>query len=72
MGEICVCGLFVMDGYLNWDKFNCEIFVDGWFYIGDVVVRDFDGFLRIVDWKKDMIVIGGFNVFFSEIENVIS
>jgi len=44
----------------------------GWLHTGDVAVKDPDGFYRIVDRKKDMIVTGGFNVFPSEIENVIA
>ena len=44
----------------------------GWLHTGDVAVKDPDGFYRIVDRKKDMIVTGGFNVFPSEIENVIT
>jgi len=71
-GEICVRGALVMDGYLNRDELNRETFAGGWLHTGDVAVKDPDGFLRIVDRKKDMIVTGGFNVFPSEIENVIA
>lgn len=71
-GEICVRGPLVMDGYLNRDELNRETFAGGWLHTGDVAVKDPDGFYRIVDRKKDMIVTGGFNVFPSEIENVIA
>ncbi len=71
-GEICVRGPLVMDGYLNRDELNRETFSGGWLHTGDVAVKDPDGFYRIVDRKKDMIVTGGFNVFPSEIENVIA
>ena len=71
-GEICVRGPLVMDGYLNRDELNRETMSGGWLHTGDVAVKDPDGFYRIVDRKKDMIVTGGFNVFPSEIENVIA
>ncbi len=71
-GEICVRGQLVMDGYLNRDELNRETFAGGWLHTGDVAVKDPDGFYRIVDRKKDMIVTGGFNVFPSEVENVIA
>lgn len=71
-GEICVRGPLVMDGYLNRDEQNREALAGGWLHTGDVAVKDPDGFVRIVDRKKDMIVTGGFNVFPSEIENVIA
>ncbi len=71
-GEICVRGPLVMEGYLNRDALNAETFDGGWLHTGDVAVKDPDGFLRIVDRKKDMIVTGGFNVFPSEVENVIA
>lgn len=71
-GEICVRGPLVMDGYLNQPELTEETFSGGWLHTGDVAVKDEDGFYRIVDRKKDMIVSGGFNMFPSEIENVIA
>ena len=71
-GEICVRGNLVMNGYLNRDEMNEEAFAGGWLHTGDVAVKDPDGFLRIVDRKKDMIVTGGFNVYPREVEDVIS
>jgi fatty-acyl-CoA synthase len=71
-GEICVRGPLVMEGYLNREELTEETFSGGWLHTGDIAVKDADGFYRIVDRKKDMIVTGGFNVFPSEIENVIA
>jgi fatty-acyl-CoA synthase len=71
-GEICVRGPLVMSGYHNRPEETAAAFAGGWLHTGDVAVRNPDGFLRIVDRKKDMIVTGGFNVFPSEVENVLS
>jgi len=71
-GEICVRGPQVMAGYLDRPDETAEAFKFGWLHTGDVAVRNPDGFLRIVDRKKDMIVSGGFNVFAREVENVIA
>ncbi len=71
-GEICVQGPLLMSGYLNKPEATAEAFAGGWLHTGDVAVRDPDGFLRIVDRKKDMIVSGGFNVFPREVEDVLS
>jgi fatty-acyl-CoA synthase len=71
-GEICVRGPLVMSGYLNKPKETSEVFAGGWLHTGDVAVRAPDGFLRIVDRKKDMIVTGGFNVFAREVEDVLA
>ena len=71
-GEICVRGPQVMAGYLDQPEETAEAFKFGWLHTGDVAVRNPDGFLRIVDRKKDMIVSGGFNVFAREVENVIA
>jgi len=70
-GEICVQGPLVMDGYRD-PALNEEAFRGGWLHTGDVAVRDPDGFLRIVDRTKDMIVSGGFNIYPREIENIIA
>jgi fatty-acyl-CoA synthase len=71
-GEICVRGSLVMAGYFNRPESTAEALAGGWLHTGDVAVRDADGFLRIVDRKKDMIVTGGFNVYPREIEDVLS
>ena len=70
-GEICVQGPLVMAGYLNKPEETAAAFAGGWLHTGDVAVRGPDGFLRIVDRKKDMIVTGGFNVFAREVEDVL-
>ena len=71
-GEICVRGPQVMLGYLNKPEETEQAFKGGWLHTGDVAVRNPDGFLRIVDRKKDMIITGGFNVFAREVEDVIA
>ncbi|MET0283486.1 MAG: AMP-binding protein [Polyangiales bacterium] len=70
-GEICVQGPLVMDGYRDNPELTAEAMRGGWLHTGDVAVRDEDGFLRIVDRTKDMIVTGGFNVYPREIEDII-
>jgi fatty-acyl-CoA synthase len=71
-GEICVQGPLMMSGYLNKPEQTAEVFAGGWLHTGDVAVRDPDGYLHIVDRKKDMIVTGGFNVYPREVEDVLS
>jgi len=71
-GEICVRGPLVMGGYLNRAEQTAEAVKGGWLRSGDIAVKDKDGFLRIVDRKKEMIVTGGFNVFPREIEDVLT
>lgn len=71
-GEICVQGPMVMAGYLNKPDETAAAFAGGWLHTGDVAIRDADGFLTIVDRKKDMIVTGGFNVYPREVEDVLT
>jgi len=71
-GEICVRAPLVMEGYHGLPEQTEEAFAGGWLHTGDVGRFDDEGFLHIVDRKKDMIVTGGFNVFPREIEDVIS
>jgi fatty-acyl-CoA synthase len=71
-GELCVRGPLVMKGYWNKPNETALAFVGGWLHTGDVAREDDQGFLTIVDRKKDMIVSGGFNIFPREIEDVIS
>jgi fatty-acyl-CoA synthase len=71
-GEICVRGPLVMKGYLNKPEQTAEAFAHGWLHTGDVARADDEGFLYIVDRKKDMIITGGFNVYPREVEDVIS
>ncbi|MEO9223728.1 MAG: AMP-binding protein [Acidimicrobiales bacterium] len=70
-GEICVQGPLVMAGYWNKPEQTKAAFAGGWLHTGDIARQDGDGYLYIVDRKKDMIVTGGFNVFPREIEDVI-
>ena len=70
-GEICVRGPLIMSGYLNKPDETAEAFKHDWLHTGDIAVRNPDGFYRIVDRKKDMIVTGGFNVYAREVEDVL-
>jgi fatty-acyl-CoA synthase len=70
-GEICVQGPLVMDGYRDNPQLTADVFAGGWLHTGDVAVRDPDGFLRIIDRTKDMIVTGGFNVYPRELEDIM-
>ncbi|MFZ9510843.1 MAG: AMP-binding protein [Burkholderiaceae bacterium] len=72
-GEICIKGPNVMTGYYNQPEENTKAFTaDGFMRTGDIGVMDARGFTKIVDRKKDMILVSGFNVFPNELENVIS
>ncbi|TGN98888.1 AMP-binding protein [Burkholderia sp. USMB20] len=70
-GEICVRGDLVMKGYYRAPDKTAETIVDGWLHTGDIGHLDRDGYLHITDRKKDMIISGGFNVYPSEVEQVI-
>ncbi len=70
-GEIVVRCPNIMDGYFKNPEATAETLRDGWLYTGDVARQDEEGFLYIVDRKKDMIVSGGFNIFPREIEDVL-
>jgi len=69
-GEMLVKGPQVMVGYLNRPDATSEMIVDGWLATGDIARCDEDGYFYIVDRKKDMILVSGFNVFPNEIEEV--
>ena len=72
-GEICIKGPNVMVGYYNQPEENSKAFTpDGFMRTGDVGIMDTNGYTKIVDRKKDMIIVSGFNVFPNELENVIS
>ena len=72
-GELCAKGPQVMRGYWQNDTANAECFTpDGYFKTGDIATVDAEGYFRIVDRKKDMILVSGFNVFPNEIEDVIA
>ncbi|MEP3454889.1 AMP-binding protein [Tateyamaria sp.] len=71
-GEVIAKSPSMMELYLNNPAATDEVLKDGWYYSGDIGVMDKDGFLEIVDRKKDMILVSGFNVAPNEIEDVIS
>jgi len=72
-GELCIRGPQVMQGYWQRPEATAEaINAEGWFLTGDVAVIQPDGYLKIVDRKKDMIVVSGFNVYPNELEDVVS
>ncbi|MFC9386756.1 acyl-CoA synthetase [Streptomyces venezuelae] len=71
IGEIAVRGPDVVPGYHNEPALTAESFRDGWFHTGDLARRRADGYVFIVDRKKDMIVSGGFNIYAVEVESVL-
>jgi long-chain acyl-CoA synthetase len=71
LGELVIRGHNVMKGYLNRPDATAEVMVDGWFRSGDLGTKDTDGFLTIVDRKKDMVLRGGYNVYPREVEEVL-
>ena len=68
-GELCIRGPQVMKGYLNRPEETESSLVDGWFKTGDIAIMDEEGYFKIVDRKKDMILVSGFNVYPNEIED---
>lgn len=70
-GEMWVKGPQVMQGYYNAPDETAEVLKEGWFATGDIAEMDEKGFFKIVDRKKDMILVSGFNVFPNEIEDVL-
>ena len=72
-GELCVRGPQVMQGYWGRPDATAEVISeDGWLRTGDMATIDEEGYLRIVDRKKDMIIVSGFNVYPNEIEDVVA
>jgi long-chain acyl-CoA synthetase len=72
-GEICIKGPQVMKGYHNRPDETARVFdEEGYLHTGDVAVQDEDGYLRIVDRTKDMIIVGGFKVFSKMVEEVLA
>lgn len=70
-GEVLVRGPNVFKGYWQRKEETEAAFVDGWFRTGDVAVRDEEGYIYLVDRKRDLIIVSGFNVFPSEVEEAI-
>jgi long-chain acyl-CoA synthetase len=71
-GELIARGPQVMKGYWNKPEETASVIRDGWLWTGDVAQMDADGFFRIVDRKKDMILVSGFNVYPNEVEEVVA
>ncbi len=71
VGEIIVRGDSVTKGYWKLPEETEKAFKDGWLYTGDLAVMDSEGYVNIVDRKKDMIITGGENVYSTEVENVL-
>lgn len=72
MGELCVKGPQVMKGYWQRPDETAKVMDGEWLKTGDIAIVDKDGFFKIVDRKKDMILVSGFNVYPNEVEDVIA
>lgn len=70
-GEIIMKGPLIMKEYWNNPEETAGQLVDGWLHTGDIAIRDEDGYIFIVDRKKDMIIAGGFNIYPREIDEVL-
>ncbi|RSM54293.1 acyl-CoA synthetase [Amycolatopsis sp. WAC 01376] len=70
-GEVCLRGPQVMTGYRNRPEETAAALVDGWLHTGDIGILDEDGYLSIVDRKKDMLLYKGYNVFPRELEELL-
>jgi long-chain acyl-CoA synthetase len=70
-GEIVVRGPNVFKGYWGKEEATRQVFRDGWFRTGDIAVQDEEGYLYLVDRKRDLIIVSGFNVFPSEVETAL-
>ncbi|MDP9101231.1 MAG: long-chain fatty acid--CoA ligase [Actinomycetota bacterium] len=71
LGEVVVRGHNVFKGYLNKPEATAAAIVDGWFRTGDLGTKDAEGYVRIVDRKKDMVIRGGYNVYPRDVEEVL-
>lgn len=71
IGEVAVRGPQIMQGYWNKPEETAEVLRDGWFLTGDIGKMDEDGYFYIVDRKKDMIIVGGLNVYPRDVEEVL-
>ncbi len=72
VGEIVYRAPTLMSGYWNNPKATAESFAGGWFHSGDLVRQDEEGYIWVVDRKKDMIISGGENIYCAEVENVLA
>ena len=71
VGELAIKGPQVMLGYWNDPEATAHSIRDGWLFTGDLAIADADGFFRIVDRKKDLIITSGFNVYPTDVEQVL-
>lgn len=71
-GELCVHGPQIMQGYWQRPEETEKVIKDGWLLTGDIAMMRDDGYIKIVDRKKDMVVVSGFNVYPNELEDVLS
>lgn len=72
VGEIVAKGPNIMQGYLNQPDATAEVLRDGWLYTGDLGRQDTEGYFYIVDRKKDLIIVGGLNVYPREVEEILA
>jgi long-chain acyl-CoA synthetase len=72
MGEICARGENISPGYYQMPEATAETFRDGWLFTGDIGYLDEDGYLFVVERKKDLIIRGGFNVYPKDVEEVLA
>jgi long-chain acyl-CoA synthetase len=72
VGELCVRGPQVMAGYWQREDQTAETIIDGWLHTGDIVTVDDQGYIKIVDRLKDMIIVSGFNVYPNELEQTLT
>ena len=70
-GELIIKGPQVMKGYWNRPEETAQTLRNGWLYTGDIASMDEDGYFRIVDRKKELVIVGGFNVYPREVEEVL-
>ena len=71
VGEICIFGPNVVEGYWNKPEANAKAFIDGWYHTGDVGRIDEEGFVYVMDRIKDMLIRGGENIYCVEIEDAL-
>jgi len=71
VGELCIKGDTIMKGYYKNPEATAEAIRDGWVYAGDLAVMDEEGYITLVDRKKDMIITGGENVYSKEVEDAV-
>jgi long-chain acyl-CoA synthetase len=71
VGELVIRGPQVMLGYWNNPEATSQVLRDGWLYTGDLAVVDGDGFFKIVDRKKDLIISSGFNIYPNDVEYIL-